>query len=64
MIKPRLSEARAEVVVSGLPESVDVIAQAGTVAPGSDGLALASGAVFKSFKAVAVDSATARNRNI
>ena len=47
--------ANAEVVVSGLPESVDVVAQAGTVAPGSDGLALASGAVFKSFKAVAVE---------
>ena len=47
--------ANAEVVVSGLPESVDVVVQAGTVAPGSDGLALASGAVFKSFKAVAVE---------
>ncbi len=47
--------ATAQVVVSGLPESADVLAQAGTVAPGSDGLPLASGTVFKSFQAVAVE---------
>jgi mono/diheme cytochrome c family protein len=47
--------AKAAAVFSGSPGPPAVIAQAGTVAPGSDALPLAGGPTFKSFKAVAVD---------